>query len=79
MAPCAFSIKQIFFQIKSEKLKSMVIKIEALRTFVHVADAGNIKDAADVLGRTQSAISMTLKLIEEHFVGHFLKQIANKT
>ena len=50
MAPCALSIKRIFFQITSEKLKSMAIKIEALRTFVHVADAGNIKDAADVLG-----------------------------
>lgn len=69
MAPCAFSIKRIFFQITSEKLKSMAIKIEALRTFVHVADAGNIKDAADVLGRTQSAISMTLKLIEERLCG----------
>lgn len=42
-----------------------MIRLEALRAFVEVADAGNIKDAADKLFRTPSAISMTLKQIED--------------
>ncbi|MCP4328586.1 MAG: LysR family transcriptional regulator [Alphaproteobacteria bacterium] len=44
----------------------MVVRVEALRTFVTVAEAGNITDAADRLGRTPSAVSMTLKRLEEH-------------
>ena len=43
-----------------------MIRTEALRVFVTVADCGNIRDAADRLLRTQSAISMTLKQIEDH-------------
>ncbi len=42
-----------------------MIKLEALRVFVTVAEIGNIRDAADRLGRTPSAVSMTLKQIEE--------------
>jgi DNA-binding transcriptional LysR family regulator len=42
-----------------------MIRIEALRAFVIVAECGNIRDAADRLFRTQSAISMTLKQIED--------------
>ena len=45
-----------------------MIKLEALRTFVTVAEAGNIKDAAERLCRTASAVSMTLKHLE-HEVG----------
>ena len=45
-----------------------MIKLEALRTFVTVAEAGNIKDAAERLCRTASAVSMTLKQLE-HEVG----------
>ena len=45
-----------------------MIKLETLRTFVTVADAGNIKDAAERLCRTASAVSMTLKQLE-HDVG----------
>lgn len=41
-----------------------MIKLEALRVFTTVAECGNIKDAADQLGRTPSAISMTLKQLE---------------
>ena len=41
-----------------------MIRTEALRVFVTVADFGNIRDAADRLGRTASAISMTLKQLE---------------
>ena len=44
----------------------MAIKIEMLRCFRTVAQTGNLADAADRLGRTQSAISMTLKQLEDH-------------
>ncbi|MEJ8569966.1 LysR family transcriptional regulator [Microbaculum marinum] len=46
-----------------------MIKLEALRVFITVAEVGNIKDAADRLGRTASAISMTLKQLEEEVGG----------
>lgn len=42
-----------------------MLRTEALRVFVTVAECGNIKDAADRLFRTQSAISMTLKQVED--------------
>lgn len=42
-----------------------MIRLEALRTFVEVAEHGNIKDAAEKLCRTPSALSMTLKQIED--------------
>lgn len=44
----------------------MTIKIEALRNFVTVAGMGTLSEAAAVLGRTPSALSMTLKQLEEH-------------
>jgi DNA-binding transcriptional LysR family regulator len=44
----------------------MAIKIEMLRCFSTVAQTGNLADAAVRLGRTQSAISMTLKQLEDH-------------
>lgn len=43
-----------------------MIRTQALRVFVTVAECGNIRDAAQTLGRTVSAISMTLKQLEEH-------------
>ncbi|SUZ31821.1 Hydrogen peroxide-inducible genes activator [Roseibaca ekhonensis] len=43
-----------------------MIRIQTLRVFVTVADCGNIRDAAKILGRTVSAVSMTLKQLEEH-------------
>lgn len=42
-----------------------MIRLEALRAFVEVADHGNIKDASERLCRTPSALSMTLKQIED--------------
>ena len=42
-----------------------MLRLEALRAFVEVADHGNIKDASERLYRTPSALSMTLKQIEE--------------
>ena len=44
----------------------MAIKTETLRCFCAVAQTGNLNEAADRLGRTQSAVSMTLKQFEDH-------------
>jgi len=44
----------------------MAIKIEMLRVFRAVAEAGNLAEAAGHLGRTPSAVSMMLKQFEEH-------------
>ncbi len=44
----------------------MAIKIEMLRCFSVVAQTGNLAEAAERLGRTQSAVSMTLKQLEDH-------------
>lgn len=41
-----------------------MIRTQTLRVFVTVASCGNIRDAAKALGRTDSAISMTLKQLE---------------
>ncbi|MEQ9695604.1 LysR family transcriptional regulator [Shimia sp. SDUM112013] len=45
----------------------MAIKLEMLRCFCEVAKAGNLSDAATALVRTQSAVSMTLKQLEQDF------------
>lgn len=44
----------------------MALKIEMLRAFCTVAQTGNLSEAATRMGRTQSAISMTLKQMEDH-------------
>lgn len=44
----------------------MAIKLEMLRCFSTVAQSGNLAEAANRLGRTQSALSMTLKQLEDH-------------
>ncbi|MCH2095191.1 MAG: LysR family transcriptional regulator [Rhodobacteraceae bacterium] len=43
-----------------------MIKVETLRCFAIVAATGNLAEAAVRLGRTQSAVSMTLKRLEDH-------------
>lgn len=43
-----------------------MIKTEMLRAFAEVARAGNLLDGARAFGRTPSAVSMTLKSLEEH-------------
>jgi DNA-binding transcriptional LysR family regulator len=43
----------------------MNIKPENLRTFVTVADCGTLQEASEILGRTPSAISMSLKQLSE--------------
>lgn len=40
-----------------------------LRVLLEVADLGNIKDAAEKIGRTPSAVSMALKQLEAHLGG----------
>ena len=47
----------------------MAIKVAQLRTFATVSRCGNIKDAAERLGRTPSAVSMALKQLEEELGG----------
>lgn len=42
----------------------MEFKLSLLRVFVAVAETGNIQDAADRVGRSPSAVSMTLKQLE---------------
>ncbi len=44
----------------------MAIRIRSLRTFVAVAECGNLAAAARRLHRTPSAVSMTLKALETH-------------
>ena len=43
----------------------MNIKLETLRSVIIVAECGDLQEAAEVLGRTPSAISMTLKQLNE--------------
>ena len=43
-----------------------MIKIELLRTFATVARTGSLAAAAEQLARTQSAVSMALKQLEDH-------------
>ena len=44
----------------------MTIKIDMLRSFCAVAQSGNLLEAADRLGRTPSALSMSLRQLEDH-------------
>ena len=52
----------------------MAIKIEMLRSFLTVAEEGNIKDAATRLLRTPSAVSMTLSALEDELGGPLFEQ-----
>lgn len=45
------------------------MKIEQLRVFMAVAEAGELADAGDRIGRTPAAVSMTLKQIENELGG----------
>ena len=44
----------------------MVLKIEMFRCLSAVARSGTLRDGADLLSKTPSAVSMTLKQFEEH-------------
>ena len=56
----------------------MSIKIERLRCFRTVVDHGSLAEAAQVLGRTPSAVSMMLKQFEDH-IGAPLFETARKS
>ncbi len=56
----------------------MAIKIDMLKCFLMVATQGSLSEAADVLGRTPSAVSMMLKQFEDH-VGSALFETARKS
>ncbi|MEM7206294.1 MAG: LysR family transcriptional regulator [Pseudomonadota bacterium] len=45
----------------------MDVKVSSLRAFALVVEHGNISDAADALGRTPAAVSLTLKQLEGTF------------
>lgn len=47
----------------------MNVSIALMRTFVTVADSGNIREAGERLGRTPSAVSMALKQLEQELGG----------
>ncbi|MTI10383.1 LysR family transcriptional regulator [Curvivirga aplysinae] len=47
----------------------MNIKISVLKMFIAVVEAGNIHDAAEKVGRSASAVSTALKLLEEEVGG----------
>lgn len=44
------------------------IDSELLRTFIAIADSGGFTRAAEVVNRTQSAVSMQMKRLEEDIV-----------
>jgi DNA-binding transcriptional LysR family regulator len=48
-----------------------VLDIDLLRTFVAICETGSLKAASDVVGRTQSAVSLQIKKLEEQ-IGHDL-------
>lgn len=50
-----------------------MLKLEAIRAFVVVSQHGNLRDAAAALGRTQSALSMTLSQIEDSLGGQLFE------
>ena len=44
---------------------SLALDSDLLRTFLAVVDAGNVTRAANIVGRTQSAVSMQIKKLED--------------
>lgn len=50
------------------------IPTELLRTFAAIADSGSFSQAADIVGRTQSAVSMQIKRLEEIIEKPLLKR-----
>lgn len=56
----------------------MAIKIEMLRCFRAVVEAGSLAEAAEVLNRTPSAVSMMLRQFEDH-IGAPLFESARKS
>jgi len=57
--------KRIVLMLGMNKKERLARSSDLLRTFVAVADCGNITHAADTLGRTQSAISVQTRKLED--------------
>ena len=51
----------------------MAIKLEMLRVYATVVDSGALAEAADRLGRTPSAVSMSLKQLEQELGGRLFE------
>ncbi len=51
----------------------MTIKLETLRVYATVVDSGALAEAADRLGRTPSAVSMSLKQLERELDGRLFE------
>src|SRR5215475_4762239 len=48
-----------------EALMAVLLDIDQLRTFIAIADSGSFTRAAEVVFKTQSAVSMQMKRLEE--------------
>ena len=44
---------------------TVLLDIDQLRTFIAIAETGSFTKAADVVNKTQSAVSMQMKRLEE--------------
>ena len=51
----------------------MNIKLDLLRSFITVAECGNLQEASEILSRTPSAISMSLKQLNESLGAELFK------
>src|SRR5215204_4976743 len=51
--------------IDTDSLAMHLLDIDQLRTFVAISDTGSFTRAADVVHKTQSAVSMQMKRLEE--------------
>ena len=65
----SLAFRQIEITCHTFNFVEPMIKLELLRTFVEVSQSGNIAEASAKLGRTSSAISMSLKLLETQIGG----------
>ena len=48
-----------------------LLDIDQLRTFIAIADSGSFTHAADAVNKTQSAVSMQMKRLEERLERHW--------
>lgn len=62
---CEKRIVIIFVINPTDDDEPMILDSDLLRTFVAVSETGNFTQAAGIVGRTQSAVSMQMKRLEE--------------
>src|SRR5919204_3936928 len=51
--------------LPAEEIMTALIDIDQLRTFIAIAETGSFTKAADIVHKTQSAVSMQMKRLEE--------------